>query len=60
MEWHDQCFSSILSYSKFGDFFKKLTKLAEFTPEIYSKKLSILSFDMTKIVEKNNSGHDLI
>jgi len=36
---------------KFGDFFKKLTKLAEFTPEIYPKKLSIFSFEMTKIVE---------
>jgi hypothetical protein len=44
---------------KFGDFFKKLTKSAEFIPEIYSKKMSILSFEMTK-VEKNNSGHDLI
>jgi hypothetical protein len=51
MEWHDQYFCSILSHWKFGDFFKKVTKLAEFTPEIYSKKLSVLSFEMTKIVE---------
>jgi hypothetical protein len=44
-------FLQILSYWKFGDFLKKLTKLAEFTAEIYFKKLWIFSFEMKKIVE---------
>jgi hypothetical protein len=52
MECHDQFFSSIFSYWKFGDFFKKLTKLAKSTPEIYLIFFSIFSFEMTNCWEK--------